>query len=285
MQSAKFINVDLEDAGGFQCLRHRLYESLGPSFWKDHEVSKLIQWVRTVDVIHDWLEGAKEHYGRFIQQQNRETEKFHLPDSYIHEKFGEVYRRLGAMGPYLPRILRNGTHAGRLEEVTRRIADELWSGNFYWLDCFSELINAVLLDHDELVFELIKPITVFSSETAQPCCEVDRVSTANSKLIRTISSRVLSKAIPARIFITLRRWSGTPMSSDRISPSFRVSELVVSMVPSDTFPLVRPGENSQHPKPTHAVRKRVRYVDEDGDEKPEYLTQQQSTVVLNLRNT
>ncbi|KAH8744597.1 hypothetical protein F5883DRAFT_589175 [Diaporthe sp. PMI_573] len=164
MQSTKLINMDLEDAKDFQCLRDRLYESLGSSFWQNHEVPKLLQWVRTVDAIHNWLEEAKEHYGRFIQQQNRETENFHLPDSYIHERFGEVYRRLNAMDPYLPRTLRNGTHYGRLEEVTRRIADELWSGNFYWLDCFSGLINAVLLDHDEWLFELIKPVC----ESIQP---------------------------------------------------------------------------------------------------------------------
>lgn len=29
------------------------------------------------------------------------------------------------MDPYLPKTLRDGTHDGRLEELTRRIADEL----------------------------------------------------------------------------------------------------------------------------------------------------------------
>jgi hypothetical protein len=68
------------------------------------------------------------------------------------------------MDPYLPKTLRNGTYYEGLEDVTRRITDELWSGNVYWLDCFSRLMGVVLLDHDEWLSELITPL----GESLQP---------------------------------------------------------------------------------------------------------------------
>ncbi|KAH8742329.1 hypothetical protein F5883DRAFT_656822 [Diaporthe sp. PMI_573] len=119
-------------------LRDRLYESFGLPCWKNHdEAPQLLEWVRTVEAIHSWLEEANEHHERLVLQLNQETENFQLPENYIHERFGEVYRCLDAMDPYLPKTLRDGTtHDGRLEEVTRRIVNELWSGNVYWLDFF-----------------------------------------------------------------------------------------------------------------------------------------------------
>ncbi|KAH8752753.1 hypothetical protein F5883DRAFT_575749 [Diaporthe sp. PMI_573] len=153
-----------EDRESIQCLQDRLHESLGSSFWQNHEESaQLLQWVRTVEAIHNWLEETKAHYGRLIQH-NRETKILHLPDSYTHKRFGEVSRHLDAMDPYLPKTLRNGTYYEGLEDITRRITDELWSGNVYWLDCFSRLIGAVLLDHDEWLSELITPL----GESLQP---------------------------------------------------------------------------------------------------------------------
>jgi hypothetical protein len=137
---------------------------LGSPFWQDHkEAPRLLQWVRTVEAIHNWLEETKEHYGRVIQH-NRETKNLHLPDNYTHERFEKISRDLDAMSRYRLKILRNGIHYDCVEDVTRRITDELWSGNVYWLDCFSQLMGTVLLDQDELLFELISPL----GESFQP---------------------------------------------------------------------------------------------------------------------
>jgi hypothetical protein len=155
---------------------------LGSPFWQNHEdAPKLLQWVRTVNTIHNWLEEANKQCSRLIKQNNQETDNFHKSDNYVHERFGEVYKCLDAMESYLPKILRNGTQHERLEEVTRRIADELWGGNVYWLDCFSGLIGVVLLDHDEWLSELIKPvceyiqpITVDQNRTVDLRCRSER---------------------------------------------------------------------------------------------------------------
>ncbi|KAH8759462.1 hypothetical protein F5883DRAFT_564819 [Diaporthe sp. PMI_573] len=120
-----------------QCLRDRLHESLGSPFWQNHEEStQLLQW----------------------------TKDPQMPDSYIHKRFDEVSRHLDAMDPYLPKTSRNGTYYEGLKDVTRRITDELWSGNVYWLDCFSRLMGVVLLDQDEWLSELITPM----GESLQP---------------------------------------------------------------------------------------------------------------------
>ncbi|KAH8743328.1 hypothetical protein F5883DRAFT_655898 [Diaporthe sp. PMI_573] len=126
--------MDLEGVKDTQCLQDRLYASLGSSFWQNHEESpKLLQWVRTVDAIHKWLEESKEHYGRFIQRHNREMENFHLPDNYIHEQYGDVYRYLEAMSPYLPEKFRNETHDGSLEECVNLSGQSQWTSTDSWI--------------------------------------------------------------------------------------------------------------------------------------------------------
>lgn len=140
-------------------LQDSLYESLGEPFWKNHEEApQILRWVRTVDAIHSWIKEPKEHYGHLMEQHNRETKNFHLPDNYIDERFVDICMCLDAMDPYLPSALEDGTHEERLKEVTRQITDELWSGDLDWLELVSELISEVLSSDDGRLIEFIRPV-------------------------------------------------------------------------------------------------------------------------------
>jgi len=161
MESTKPITITVNhpmDAEYIEFVRDTLYDSLGSPFWENHqEVPQLLQWVRTVNDIHKWHEEATNYHGRLIQHY-RETEHFDLPDNYIDLRFGEIRRRLDAMDPYLPKTLRNGIRYGCLEDLTRRITDELWSGKLHWLDLFSALIGMALLDGDRWLDTVITPV-------------------------------------------------------------------------------------------------------------------------------
>lgn len=129
-----------------------LHESLGSQFWQDHEEApRLLQWVRAVDEIVKWLEEATEYYNRLIQHY-RGDESFHLPDNYIDARFGDIRRCLDVMEPYLTRC------HGCLEDATRHITVELWSGNLHWFELFSELIGMVSLDGDRWLYNILLPV-------------------------------------------------------------------------------------------------------------------------------
>lgn len=124
-------------------IKDRLCQSLGERFWKNHEeVPQILQWVRTVDTIHNRLDQRVEEYELFNRQR-------HILNP-VRMKFLDTYDSLYDIMDMDPNK--------DLEEITRRISNELWDGDFCYLDRLSSLVIAVVNDCDGWLLELLQPL-------------------------------------------------------------------------------------------------------------------------------